>query len=359
MNNWKKRLRTALLCLLLLLSGCRAAPTEEPDAPLHLENLAVELSRNGLEAAQLMQAVKTLPEQLQTCLQKNGVEVEHITVSVGTSPAATAQALSDGSVDLAFLPAEDFLAAGTPGTVLLGDAPQAAIVPGESERADWNMEQSLDETAPRPGGTVTLIAAGPSTYGVQLSHRSTPTWEELSRANWGVLHADSLNGYRGFVLWLQDAYEGSLLSELPDVTEYDSYEALFRAAANGEIDAFPMRADARLDFAEVWTMEPSKTADGGLHGMGRTEPIWQEVFILGATEPLYTTVAAVSSDRTDLQEPSFQTALDAAVRQLGEKEPSDVEVLGAAQFSPICSDDLNPMRRLLTAEGVSVLPQML
>ena len=192
----------------------------------------------------------------------------------------------------------------------------------------------------------------------QLSHRITPTWEELSRANWGVLHADSLNGYRGFVLWLQDAYEGSLLSELPDVTEYDSYEALFRAAANGEIDAFPMRADARLDFAEVWTLEPSKTADGGLHGMGRTEPIWQEVFILGATEPLYTTVAAVSSDRTDLQEPSFQTALDAAIRQLGEEEPSDVEVLGAAQFSPICSDDLNPMRRLLTAEGVSVLPQM-
>ena len=82
-----------LLCVLslLLLAACGLQTAEEPPEPegsLRLETLAV-------------------------------------TVSVGSSPAAIAQAVSEGGVDLAFLPAEDFAA--------LENAPRLLLTAGEGE----------------------------------------------------------------------------------------------------------------------------------------------------------------------------------------------------------------------------------
>lgn len=345
----------AMLTLLLSLTACGnrsttpsqddETPPAEPENPtssIQLDTLSVELSRNGLSGQQLMQAARELPEQLQAHLKEAGVSVGEVTVSVGTSTAATAQALSEGTIDLAFLPAEDLLEFGTHVTPLLADAPEPALTPGGETASSWNTVQSVDAEAQRPAGIRTLICAGSSSYGVQLSGRETPTWTELSRAHWGVLQEDSISGYQAFDLWLSDQYEGNQITDLPDVTVYDSYEELFQAAAFEEIDAFPIYADARLDASDV----------GGLPGLHTTSTVWEEVRVIGVTDPLLSMTAAVSQQKAQLTAPEFQTALYQAVQSL---DDSQRETLGASSFAPIEPDALNPLRRLMTMNGTEVL----
>ena len=141
-----------LLCtlLLLFLSACgpaeRDTSPELPETePLRLEFLSVEVSRGELSTEELARTVRELPEALRTALAAQGVEAETISVSVGSSPAATSQAVSEGGVDLAFLPAEDLAAQENPPRLLLtaGDgeepggmtaivSPDREILSGES-----------------------------------------------------------------------------------------------------------------------------------------------------------------------------------------------------------------------------------
>lgn len=133
-----------LLCALLLLSlsACGPAEREAPPepletGPLRLESLSVEVSRGELTTEELARAVRELPEALKTALADRGVETETVTVSVGSSPSATAQAVGEGGVDLAFLPAEDLAALENPPRLLLtagdGEGAMAAAVRTDEE----------------------------------------------------------------------------------------------------------------------------------------------------------------------------------------------------------------------------------
>ncbi len=115
-----------LLCalLLVLLTACAPAegdaPSEPPETePLALASLSVEIPRGALSPEELAQAVRELPEALKAALADQGVEAETVTVSAGSSPAAMAQAVSEGGVDVAFLPAGDFAALEDPPRLLL------------------------------------------------------------------------------------------------------------------------------------------------------------------------------------------------------------------------------------------------
>lgn len=352
-----------LAAMLTGLAGCGQEQTQDPvpEEPLMLESLAVEISKNGLSTERLLQAKRELPKQLQTAFSQAGVDIGQVTVTIGSSPDATAQALKEGTVDLAFLPAEDFLRVGG-SAVLLADAPQPALTPEASDDpADWNGAEnarSYDENGTWEGGTFALICTAPTEYGRQLAQRDTPTWEELDHARWGVLGEESLGGYQCLELWLEDAYEGNQITDLADVTTYESYEALFRAAAAGDIDAFPIRADARMDVAEAWTLSPLRTAESGMQGFDREESVWDEVQVIAVTEPLYATLAAVPSERTELTDGRFAAALEQVLSQLGIDAPEQMEVLGCSHFAPLADEALDPLRRLMTARGEALGGEM-
>lgn len=290
----KKRLPLLLLALALaLLAGCQKQekpvelPAEEPvEEPLRIETLRVEISKNGLDTQTLMAAVKELPDLLEEAFAKTDVEVDSVKVTVGASPADTAKALSEGRIDLGFLPAEGYLTYGGGANVLLADE-----------------------------GTTGRLYAVPTAYGKQLSARADGgtalSWTELANARWGVLETahDCLD------LWLAEEYEGRTLADLPDVTAFDSTGNLLQAAAGEEIDLLVC-----------------------------VDALQEELPLLVETGTLYSHLAAAAPELTDRR---FAVALETVLDCVGEEAPERMTLFGAVHFTAVTDDELASTRRLL------------
>lgn len=355
-----KRLFPLLLALALLLSGCgrRAdttpdpvppTETEEPsgggtisaETPLELDILRIEIIRGGLSSDRLMEAARTLPELLRSALAVQNILADMVQVTIGSSPAATVQALNAGTVDIAVLPAEGFAGQETEAAVLLASGPCAGDSP---IWADCSV------------GYRTALWTAPTDYGFNLAGRigkegELPTWEEINRARWGLLGADSIPGRRAVDLWLADHYEGNTTANLSNAAVYADFDELFSAAEEGEIDVF---------------LRDAASEDGA--------PQLSSVR-LGETERFYDMVLAVSPRREDLSAPELnlrdplmftltrlcffdgtQTLPDGTPAYPGESCDRETrmlcrDVFGPHRYSWAEDGDLDAARRLLALEG--------
>lgn len=324
-----------LLSLVLCLSGCGktseqeapggeaassesaiSAPIAQPEGPLTLKELRMEFPRGGTDPAALMAAVRELPEALRRALAEEGVIIEEVSVTMGASAAATALAVQEGGVDLAFLPVEEL--------VRIEECPAVVLLSGTAEQdlgeepSAWNEE--LIPGVETPGQRM-LLCTAPTAYGGNLAGRSEPTWEELDHARWGVLGRDSLLGYRAVELWLADHYEGNGLADLTSVSVYATWEELFRAAENGEIDVLP-------------AMQAHLEENTGLH-------------VIGVTERLYT-MAAVAGQADGLRDARFAKALAAAVESLQQEYSA---LFGIDPYAAGEGKALDPQRRMAVLLG--------
>ena len=297
----KRRVFAAALAA-LLLTGCgsrgesgSASSQEAPEEPVVIGTLALELPAGG-DADAARAFADSLPEAMAAL----GVKIGQVELSFSPSPAATAQALAEGGVDLAFLPAEDFLRAGGGLAILADGTPDTSgtLVPGE--RAE-------------------IVTAG-TDYGRRLAARTDPSWEELAHARWGVLGQESRAGYRCLDLWLCDNYEDNGIRDLPEVTVYGDWDALLQAAEAGDIDALPLKPGLRTE----------------------------KLSLLAETEGIVAQVAAVREDAA-LQSRAFALALEAAVSRLPEGQRE--ALLGAKDFVSLPDGGLNAARRSLAAFG--------
>jgi ABC-type phosphate/phosphonate transport system substrate-binding protein len=327
----------AIIFLMIWLCGCGApaGPAEAPDVPppaevpaemLELEALRVELSREGMDAQTLLSVVQALPDQLKEALAAHGVAVKTVTATIGSAPAATLQAMEQGNVDLAFLPAASYTELESETRALLA---AGAWGPDLEEDADWNGD--LAGTALEVGEPV-LVCAAPTEYGRNLSQRSSCSWTELEHARWGVLEADSVTGYQMVNLWLADHYEGNTCADLPRVTVYESEEALLRAAAAGEIDLLALTAGTRQIWAEDWES-----------ALGGTGTLWESLPVLALAGRVYERVAVVRPTEI-LEDPRFGKALAAALTDL--QDAGSGAAFGLARYAPVEEDALDPMRRM-------------
>lgn len=360
-----KKLLPLLLALALLLSACGrregdpppaqepSADTEEPSGtppisaenPLELDTLRIEVCRGGLGSDRLMEAARELPELLRDAFAVHGVLAGLVQVTIGSSPAATVQALNEGTVDVAVLPAEGLAAQETEAAVLLVSGP------GTGGPFVWR---------DRPVGWQAGIWTAPTDYGLSLAGRTgkegeLPTWEELGRARWGLLGPDDLPGRRAVDLWLADNYGGNTTAGLSSVTVYEDFDRLVQAAEAGKIDVFP------------WPWE-------AYAGNGEQPPLPASVR-LGETERFYDMAAAVSPGLAGPEEGPcvFQEPLALTLTMLcwhdgtqmqpdgsplfpGEgydRETLELcrDVLGPGRFRYAQEGDLDATRRLLALEG--------
>ena len=321
-------------------SGASSSPSQQP---LSLSELKVELPRN-LDTAAARKAMEALPG----LMRKDGVEIGAVAVTYGTSYAATGQALGDGGVQLAFLPAQDWIRFGGDSVPILADARPALSVDSADPNA-WNAAP----VAAAEGwseGTFALICASPTEYGKNLAARTkggkSLTWAELDQARWGVLDSDSTAGYRCVELWLQDAYEDNGIEDLSRVTTYGSWEDLLRAAADGQIDLLPLLPELREEYAEVWTMDATRTAQSGMHGFGRPGEIVGELPAVAVTPRLQQWVAAVTPGDAAVNDPRFVQALETALEQAFSDPAARLAALGAEHYAPVAASDLDGLRRL-------------
>lgn len=360
-----KKLFPLLLAAALLLTACGPSSpppaedlpeTESPgqtqpaadDFPLELDILRIEISRGGLSSDRLMEAARTLPGLLKDALASNSILAGAVQVTIGSSPAATVQALNEGSVDLAILPAEGFAGQETGAAVLLASGPGGEDVPL------W---------ADNKTGFQTTLWTAPTDYGRNLASRAgkegaLPTWDELDHARWGLLDGDSLPGRRAVDLWLADHYEGNTTANLSRVTVYGDFGQLFQAAEAGELDVFPGEDQALAS----WDGEGA-------------ERLREDLFSLGQTEWFYDAVLAVSPMQETLSDPALnlrdplmfvltklcwydgtQTQADGTPLYDGQAcDEADRslcrDVFGPYRYSWAEDKDLDPTRRLLTLEG--------
>lgn len=329
-----KRNLPAALALTLLLAGC--GEREEPPASslppeaetIRVGTLRVELPRGGdTKAARAV--FQALPEKMAPL----GVEIEEVELTFGASSSATVEALAEVGVDLAFLPAADFVRLDKEASPTVGEA------------------DTIVRAIPILGGgeTTAAVCAGPSEYGAslaELSQQRTPTWAELEHARWGVLGRDSLAGYRCLELWIEDGYEGNGIADLPDVTVYDGWVDLLEAAASEEIDCFPLPENWKADYGELWTTAADRFDGGGRRGLGRDAAIEEEVAVMALTEPLFASVAAVSPQDQTLAEEAFRGALAEALADSFDGPAEAQAVLGADNFAALVEEELDPLRRL-------------
>lgn len=126
----KHRIVWLLLAACLLLAGCRRTEVETPQGPtpppasvqpednqtaeeprsLFLDSLTVEVVVDWEDADRVLDSLEELSRLLDGALEEaDCVLKEPATVTIGTAGGITAQALADGGVDVAFLPAADLL----------------------------------------------------------------------------------------------------------------------------------------------------------------------------------------------------------------------------------------------------------
>lgn len=103
--------------------------TEKPvEGPAVLDRLTVEIVVDWEDSDRVLSQLDQLSRLLQTALAEQNYEVENVTVTLSTAGGFTANALAEGGVDAACLPAVDFVAVEGAEAILATDQELAECV---------------------------------------------------------------------------------------------------------------------------------------------------------------------------------------------------------------------------------------
>lgn len=331
-----KKTLSILLILLLsfsLLNGC-SKPEEAPksdtnknvetndvkagekkDEKEHFDKLVLEFVPSK-DADVIITGTANLPELLKTELSKQGFEIGEVSISVGTSYDATGEGMSAGTIDVGWLPGGTYALYSDDVDVLL-TATRNGLSNDSEEASKWNgLENATQKNGPQVTYYRSLIVATPTEYGKKLAEKVNAgeklTWEDLDKANWAVQKTSSSAGYIYPTMWLMKNYDGKKISDLSNVTPLDSgYGTSFSMAAAEQIDIITIYADARNDYEKSWQLANNEKDATGKQGMGRTEPIWNEMNVIGVSEGIYNDTVAISKNN-EKYSPKFVEALQNA-----------------------------------------------
>ena len=207
---------TAVLLAATLLVGCGstaapAAPAEAPaqeaeaeaeapaesaeqaEAPaenIHMDSLKLQFVPSR-PAEEIITTTSGLPDLLIKEMANQGYDIDEVTIEVSSSFEAAGEALSAGSIDLAWLPSGTYIVYSDECDVIM-TATRAGLSNDSFTPADWNgLENKTLRNGPQVSYYKGLIYAGPSPKGKELAAKANAgeeiTWEDLDGAVWAFL----------------------------------------------------------------------------------------------------------------------------------------------------------------------------
>ncbi len=149
----KRRFYLAALAACLLLAACGKAsqPPPRPEEPAppeerreeeapSLGSLTVELVASWEEADRLLESLDQLSGLLGEALAEQGCVLDEVRVTLSTAGGVTADALAEGGVDAAWLPAEDFSACGDKAQAVLAQETGGGVAAVTAAREELDGE---------------------------------------------------------------------------------------------------------------------------------------------------------------------------------------------------------------------------
>ena len=354
-----KKLFTVLLAVLMVmgLAACsqkQETPTEETtDAGKHFDTLHLQFVPSR-PAEEIITTTDGLGDLLKEELGKLGYTVDNVDISVSSSFEAAGEALSAGSVELAWLPSGTYIVYSDECDVIL-TATRAGLSNDSTNPADWNGEANKTlRNGPQVSYYKGLIYAGPSAKGQELAAKVNAgeklTWEDLDGAVWGVSSSVTSNaGYSFPTKWLMDNYDGKKITDLSNVVQ-GNYADNFQKLAAEQIDITVCYADGRTDYEEDWSAATTTTTSKGA-GWGREKSIWEEVNVIGVTDNIYNDTIAITKANPDVYNEEFISAFRTAMDNIcqTEKGKEIIAIYTHEGYLPASDADYEPMRQALAA----------
>ena len=302
----------ALLLAVVLVVGCTSAMAEA----VKMDKLTLEFVPSK-DADVIITGTKNLPELLKAEMLKQGYDIGEVDISVGTSYEATGEAMAAGTIDIGWLPGGTYALYSDEVDVIL-TATRAGLSNDSTDPKTWNGD--ANKTTPTDDQVTfyrSLIYATPSAYGKELAAKVNAgealTWDDLNKANWAVLKTSSSAGYIYPTLWLMDNYDGKKISDLSNVVTLSGYGEAFAQAAAESVDIIVCYADGRRDYEDAWQLATDKQDATGKAGMGRTDTIWNELNVIGVTEPIYNDTVSITKANPAVYNPEFIKAMQTAL----------------------------------------------
>jgi phosphonate transport system substrate-binding protein len=338
----------ALLLAALLLTSVALAET------VKMDKLSLEFVPSK-DAEVIITGTKNLPDLLKAALLEQGYDVGQIDITVGTSYEATGEALSAGSIDLGWLPGGTYALYSSEVDVIL-TATRAGLSNDSTDPRTWN--GVANKTLPTDQQVTfyrSLIYATPSEYGKVLAAKVNAgealTWDDLSKANWAVLKNSSSAGYIYPTLWLMTNYEGKKLTDLPSVMTLSGYGDAFAQAAAEAVDIVVCYADGRRDYEAAWKLPTTEATDKKIQGLGRAAEIWDELNVIGVTDPIYNDTVSITKANPAVYNEAFIAAIrNALINVINTPEGKEIfNVYSHTGYAIAVDSDYNAARKALEA----------
>ena len=315
MEDKMKKLFSMLMATTLCVSaltGCGSsseATNTDSTGAKEIDKLTVAFvpSRDPEEIVTMTEPLK---DMLKTELANEGYNVGEVEITVGTNYEAVGEALSAGTADVGLIPGGTYVLYDDGAEVIL-TATRDALNKDSDNAKDWNDGKATEGTEEQAVSYRSLIIAGPSEKGQELSAKVNAgeelTWEDLDSANWSIMSTTSPAGYIYPALWLQENYDKGI-TDVSSAVQSDSYGSAFARLAAGQVDVLLCYADARRDNEDKWTSEFSRPAS-----------IWEETNVIGVTPAIYNDTVSVSTT-SDIMTDDLKQALKNAFINIGKTE---------------------------------------
>ena len=366
-----KKISAALLAGLMLVAcgnnggASTTTPTEAPKEEEKKEETAAASENIKIDELKLQFVPSRPAEEIITTtdglgdlliehLAKHGYDVGSVTIDVSSSFEAAGEALSAGSIDLAWLPSGTYILYSDETEVIL-TATRAGLSNDSTDPRDWNgVENKTERSGPQVAYYKALIYAGPSPKGQELAAKVNAgealTWEDLDSATWCISSNPSSNaGYSFPTMWLMDNYDGKKLTDLSHTIQ-DNYAGAFQKLAAEQVDVTVCYADGRTDYEEDWETPTDKETSKG-KGWGRPASIWEEVNVIGVTSNIYNDTIAITKAKPEVYNPEFIKAFQDSMIEISGTEQGKkiIGIYTHEGYLPATDADYDGMRAALKA----------